>query len=87
MSGKPGTRWPADKVIRLHELEAEGVSIREMARRMGCSEDTIFRQRVHAGMPRRPPPIAPRTEPRPPKRVRQGTSTLPQLASLAGDEP
>ncbi len=88
MTGKPGSQWPEAKLAKLRELDAEGLSLKEMARRIGCSEHTISRQRRHLGLPVRPSPIQIQPEPREPatQRFHRGASTLPPLASLTGDE-
>ena len=88
MTGKPGSQWPVEKQELLRELDAQELSLKEMARRIGCSEHTISRQRRHLGLPIRPSPILVQPEPREPatQRFPRGTSTLPPLASLAGDE-
>ena len=71
----------------LRQLDAEGLSYKAMGRRLGCTEETIRRQRGHCGLPNRPQSAVINPNPQHHRRVRvpKGASTLPQLASLAGD--
>jgi hypothetical protein len=81
---RSGSQWPEDRLALLRQLDAEGLSFKAMGRRLGCSEETIGRQRKHCGLPDRPTPIR-RREQQPPQRYLRGASTLPPLASQ-GDE-
>jgi len=91
MSWKTGSQWPEAKLKKLRDLDAQGLSLREMGRLLGCSQHAIGRQRRNLGLPPRPSPL---NDPSPlaPEhhhrrmRVPKGASTLPQLASLVGDE-
>lgn len=84
MSGLPWTKWPDERIARLRELEAQGLPIREIGRRLGFAPTTIRRQLISCG--------AQRSVPRPsftkspvenvPLRRPKGVSTLPPLASL-----
>jgi hypothetical protein len=86
MVGRRGSQWPEERQALLRQLDAEGLSFKAMGRRLNCSEETISRQRRHCGLPDRPSPIVPREQPEPAQRFHRGASTLPPLASLAGDE-
>jgi len=89
MTGKPGSHWPEAKLAKLREFEAQQVPIKEMARRLKCSASTIRRQRNHLHIAPRPSPIIYDQRPDQTERIRRiqrGASTLPPLASLAGDE-
>lgn len=85
MAASKGSRWPEERLALLRQLDAEGLSYKAMGRRLGCSEETVQRQRGHCGLPNRPTVIKRREHPEPP-RFHRGVSTLPALASLSGDD-
>lgn len=88
MTGRPGSQWSEEKLAQLRRLDAQGLSIREMAVSLGCAPSTVKRQREHCDL-HRPSPIIKSDKPSGRGYVRKRVgkaSTLPLLASLGDKE-
>lgn len=77
-------------VATLSRLWSEGLSTAKIAARMGCTKNAIIGKAHRLNLPKRDNPIRRHPDgyvpkPQPPKRVRAGTPTLPQL-SIASDQ-
>jgi GcrA cell cycle regulator len=75
--------WTEHKVARLRVLWAEGVSMRLIAVRLGCSKNAVMSKTHRLDLPKRPTPIRPvgvRRSRVP--RFRGQVPTLPILESL-----
>lgn len=80
--------WADETILRLRALWDEGLSTREIGGRLGLTKNAVVGKAHRLGLPSRPSPIqrnGPPGErkPRQPRRVAAGTSTLPQLGSVA----
>lgn len=51
------TPWTDTKQVRLVQLWAEGLSAREIARRLGCSPSAVIGKAHRLGLPPRASPI------------------------------
>ena len=78
---KSWSPWPEDRLAKLRRLEADGLTIRQMAAWLNCAPSTVNRQLRHLGLIRSRQPAQPGS-----KRLAKNAPTLPPLASLAGDE-
>ncbi len=86
--GRVLSDWPEAVIVRLRALWAEGHSTAEIGRRLDLSKNAVVGKAHRLNLRPRPSPIRPRADGRPhdhpPRRVRQGMSTLPPLKADAG---
>jgi hypothetical protein len=86
----PTPRWAQERIAKLRELWAEGVSAKEIGRALAVSRNAVFRMVYTLDLPRRRSRSRRSDADAPPKQAARreaGRPTLPPLASLAGHPP